>query len=70
MRLPSRDSATGRAVWTFLQTLAGVLLAGLASPDVMGVIIKHYPEAVSLIPVLTAVASFLNNLLRKGVKNY
>lgn len=73
MRLPSRDSSTGRALATFLQALAGFLafaLVVLRSIDVNQLQHGGYAQAAVIISAAIGIISFLNNLFRKSVPNY
>jgi hypothetical protein len=76
MKLPSRDSATGRALATAAQFLAAIVVAlpaliGLLSDPQFNTLVTQY--APKLVPTLTftiALATFVNNYARKDVKNY
>lgn len=70
MRLPSKDSATWRAIITGLQTFCGFLVALIALPDFSEIVQQFYPEAVPIIVTGAGVASFVLNFFRKSVKNY
>ena len=68
--LPSKDSATWRAIITGLQTFASFLVAFVAVPEAMDVVVKYYPALVPVIVAGAGIASFVLNLFRKDVKNY
>lgn len=70
MRLPSKDSATWRAIITGLQTFSGFLIALVATPEAMKVIVDYYPQFVPAITVGATIAAFVWNLTRKDVDNY
>lgn len=70
MRLPARDSATGRAVATFLQAIVGFTVVALASGDVQTLIHSTYPQWTAGVSVVISVLSWLNNYLRSTVNNY
>jgi hypothetical protein len=76
MKLPSRDSATGRALATAVQFLTAVALAlpalsGLLSdPEFNKLVGQYFPKLVPVLTFTVALATFVNNYLRKDVKNY
>ena len=70
MRLPSKDSATFRALVTFLQTAIALLVIVLAMPEFNEVVSKYYPDALPAIAILTTVVTFIWNVIRKDVRNY
>lgn len=70
LRLPTRDSATGRAVATFLQAVVAFVLVALASGDVQTLIHNTYPQWAAGVAVVTSVLTYVNNYLRDKVKNY
>ena len=68
--LPSKDSATWRAIITALQTFAVFLVALAAQPDTMRAINEYAGWLVPTITVGAGIASFTLNFFRKDVKNY
>lgn len=70
MKLPSKDSATFRALVTGLQTAIGLLVVVLAMPEFKEIVTRYYPDALPAIAVVTTVVTFVWNLVRKDVKNY
>lgn len=70
MRLPSKDSATWRAIITGLQTFAGFLIALAASPETVDLINRYYPWLAPIVISGAGIASFVLNFIRKDVKNY
>jgi hypothetical protein len=82
MKLPSQDSATGRAIKTFIQALGGFIIGlGVAIwqvpgvPDaVQGYIVSNLPQVIVTIGIPVAVSSgaisFIWNYFRKNVSNY
>lgn len=68
--LPTKDSATWRAIITGLQAFCGFLVALVAMPDVMNLINQYYPEIVPIVVAGAGLASFVLNLFRKDVKNW
>jgi len=68
--LPTKDSATWRAVITAIQTFCGLLVAVVAIPEFSEVVKQFYPEAVPIIITGAGIASFILNLFRKDVKNW
>ena len=70
MKLPSKDSATWRAIVTGLQAFCGLLVALVAMPEFSQLVRQFYPAALPVIISGAAVASFVLNFLRKDVKNY
>ena len=70
MKLPSKDSATWRAIITALQAFAGFLVALAAQPETMSLINQYYPWIVPTIVGGAGVASLILNLTRKDVKNW
>jgi hypothetical protein len=68
--LPSKDSATWRAIVTALQTLAAFLVAVVAQPETMQLINQYYAWLVPTITVGAGIASFLLNFVRRDVKNW
>lgn len=70
MRLPSKDSATWRAIITAIQTLAGFLVALAASPETIQLIQQFYPWIVPVVVGGAGVASLILNIFRPTVKNY
>jgi hypothetical protein len=68
--LPSKDSATWRAVVTALQTLAAFLVAIVAQPETMDLINQYYAWLVPSITLGAGIASFLLNFVRRDVKNW
>lgn len=70
MRLPSKDSATWRAIITGLQTFAGFVIALAASPDTINLLNQYYPWIVPVVISGAGIASFILNFFRKDVRNY
>ena len=70
MKLPQKDSATFRALVTFLQTIVGLAVVVLAMPEFTEVVRKFYPDALPVIAIVTAVVTFIWNVIRKDVPNY
>ena len=70
MKLPQKDSATFRALVTFLQTIIGLAVVVLAMPEFTEVVRKFYPDALPVIAIVTAVVTFVWNVIRKDVPNY
>jgi len=70
MRLPSKDSATWRALITALQSFCGFFVAAVAMPEFRELVVKWYPGALPLLVSGAGIASFLLNYFRKSVKNY
>lgn len=68
--LPSKDSATWRAIVTALQTFAAFLVAIVAQPETMDLINQYYAWLVPSITIGAGVASFLLNFVRRDVKNW
>jgi hypothetical protein len=68
--LPSKDSATWRAIITSLQAFVGFLLALVALPEVMELVNQYYPELVPVVVAGAGIASFVLNFFRKDVKNW
>lgn len=70
MKLPQKDSATFRALVTLLQTVIGLSVVVLAMPEFKEIVTKYYPDALPIIAVITAVVTFVWNVIRKDVPNY
>lgn len=70
MKLPSKDSATWRAIITGLQAFAGFLVALAAQPETMSLINQYYPWIVPTIVAGASLSSLLLNVFRKDIKNY
>ena len=70
MKLPQKDSATFRALVTLLQTIIGLAVVVLAMPEFTEVVRKFYPDALPVIAIVTAVVTFVWNVIRKDVPNY
>ena len=70
MKLPQKDSATFRALVTLLQTIIGLAVVVLAMPEFTEVVRKFYPDALPVIAIITAVVTFVWNVIRKDVPNY
>lgn len=70
MRLPKRDSSTGRGIATALQTLIGLVAVLLAMPDVAESVTQFYPELIGILPAVTGVVTLVNNMFRPTVKDY
>ena len=76
MRLPSRDSAAGRALHTAKQFLIAVvaavpaLMGLLNDPQFNALVTQYAPKLVPLLAFLVALVTFLDNYFRKNVKNY
>lgn len=68
--LPSKDSATWRAIVTALQVFAAFLVAVVAQPETMDLINQYYAWLVPSITVGAGIASFLLNFVRRDVKNW
>jgi len=68
--LPTKDSATWRAIITAIQTFCGFLVAVVAIPEFSELVKQFYPEAVPIIITGAGIASFVLNLFRKDVKNW
>lgn len=68
--LPSKDSATWRAIVTALQTFAAFLVAIVAQPETMDLINQYYAWLVPSITIGAGVASFLLNFVRRDVKKW
>jgi len=68
--LPTKDSATWRAIITAIQTFCGFLVAVVAIPEFSELVKQFYPEAVPIIVTGAGIASFVLNLFRKDVKNW
>lgn len=68
--IPSKDSATWRAIVTALQVFAAFLVALVAQPETMNLITQYYPWLIPGITVGAGVASLLLNLFRKDVRNW
>lgn len=68
--LPSKDSATWRAIVTASQTFAAFLVAIVAQPETMDLINRYYAWLVPSITIGAGVASFLLNFVRRDVKNW
>lgn len=68
--LPSKDSATWRAIVTGLQVFAAFLVALVAQPETMQLITDYYAWLVPGITVGAGIASFLLNFVRRDVKNW
>jgi len=68
--LPTKDSATWRAIITAIQTFCGFLVAVVAIPEFSELVKQFYPEAVPIIVTGAGIASFVFNLFRKDVKNW
>lgn len=70
VRLPARDSATGKAVATSIQ-VGLALLAYVASDDSFRTLATTYlPQALPIIAISAGALSFVNNVLRRDVANY
>jgi hypothetical protein len=70
MRLPSKDSATWRALITGAQAFAGFTVALVALPEFQKLVTDFYPAALPIMVSAAAIASFVLNYFRKSVKNY
>lgn len=70
MRLPTRDSATGRGIATSLQVLAGVIGYMAVDANFRALVTHFVPWAIPLIPAVAGLVSFLQNLFRENVANY
>lgn len=70
IKLPRRDSATGRAVATLLQTVVALSVVILTNDEAVKILVESYPGLLPSIPLLTGVVAFLNNWLRPEVDNY
>lgn len=70
MKLPKKDSATFRALVTLLQTVIGLGVVVLAMPEFKEIVTRYYPDALPVIAVVTAVVTFIWNVIRKDVPNY
>lgn len=69
-RLPTKDSATWRAVVTSVEGTIVLLLGLVALPEVQEYITQTYPAAVPVFALLLAIANYVRNLSRKDVQNY
>lgn len=70
MRLPSKDSATWRALITGAQAFCGFLVAAVALPEFRQLVTEFYPAALPLLVSGAGVASFVLNFFRSSVRNY
>lgn len=70
MRLPTKDSATFRAIVTGLQSVIALLVIVLAMPEFSELVRKYYPDALPFIAVITTIIAFIWNVIRKDVNNY
>ena len=74
MRLPSQDSATGRAVKTAFQSIVGLLITLIAIPGVPEALTtyarEHTLPFLVFVGVPAGVVSFVMNFVRKDVSNY
>ena len=82
MKFPAQDSATGRALKTFVQAVVGFIIGlAVAIWAVPGVpaavhiyVINNLPQVLLTVGIPVAVSSgivsFIWNLLRKNVSNY
>lgn len=73
MRLPSKDSATFRAIVTGAQALGGFMVFALIllrSVNVDQLSTSGYPQLAGGVTVAIGVLSFITNFLRKDVNNY
>jgi len=76
--LPSQDSATGRAIKTFIQALIGAFIGLVAAvwavPTVPETVVSYL--AINFVPILLTIGvpagltSLVWNLLRKNIPNY
>lgn len=75
MTVPSRDSAVGRSIATFLQVLAALAAAlptlalVLNDPNFNLLITRYYPTLVPIVSLLAAVVTLISNVIRKEVPN-
>lgn len=76
MRVPSRDSATGRALHTAKQLIVSFVVAApailglLSDPEFKKLVLDYAPTLVPLLAFTTALVTFIDNYRRKNVKNY
>ena len=78
MQLPQQDSATGRAIKTFVQTvigfLAGLIVVLWAVPGVPHAVLQYVQQNLVQVLIVVGVPSGLTslvwNLFRKNVPNY
>lgn len=69
MTLPTRDSAVGRGIATFVQAIIGFAIVALSSTDVQTLVNSQYPKYAAAVSGIVGVLSFVNNWLRKDVPN-
>ena len=70
MRLPSKDSALAKGIYTFFQALIGLAIAVWAMPGVQGVVYQHAVTYFGTVGVSTGVVAYIWNLIRTDVPNY
>ncbi len=70
MKLPAKDSATGRALRVAFYQVPMLVLALLTNPQTVELILQYFPELAAIVTLTAPTVSFLYNFLRKDVKNY
>jgi len=70
MRLPTKDSATWRAIITGLQTYIGFLITVILMPEFRELVLQWYPAALPILVFGASLASLVLNIMRTTVKNY
>jgi hypothetical protein len=70
IRIPARDSATGRAIATYAQAIVGYAFLIVADPSFATLLNKFAPHAALVLPTVIAVVTLFNNLFRHDVANY
>lgn len=71
LHLPTRDSATGRGIATFVQTVLGFVLGLYAIPGVKEFVGGYIGvKGAVTFSAIVGLISLVNNLLRSEVPNY
>ena len=70
LRIPARDSAVGRSLATYAQSIVGFAFLVVADPSFATLLNKFAPHAAIGLPIIVALVTLLNNLFRHDVPNY
>ena len=73
-RLPTRDSATGRSIASVIQsalaTVVTLAVSFFVAPGAAEAVAHYAPLLLPILPLLTGVATYVNNASRPEVANY
>ena len=70
MRLPTKDSTTGRFMRVMFYQVVMATVALVSDPEATKAIVKYYPALAAIVTATAPIASFIYNYFRKNVKNY